>query len=160
MKKWQSIGACYINISGRSFDQNDFTEFTLNTLDKHKISADKLCFEMTETAAVSNLSNIYNFMTELRKRGSSFTLDNFGSGLASFSYLKQIPVEYLKIDGAFIKNLTRDPIDYAMVKAIRNIGRAPGKGMIAVCVENQESHDLLNKMGIEFLQSYYRTCNK
>lgn len=154
-KAWESIDACHVNISGRSFDQSDFTEFTLNTIKAHNFPANKLCFEITETAAVSNLSDIHDFMNELRNIGSSFALDDFGSGLASFSYLKQIPVEYLKIDGAFVQNMASDEVDTAMVKAICDIGHALDKIMVAEFVEDQAALDLLEKMGVEYLQGYY-----
>lgn len=154
-KEWGAIAACHINLSGRSFDQSDFTEFTLNAIDTHNIAANKFCFEITETAAVSNLSDIYDFMEELRKKGSTFALDDFGSGLASFSYLKQIPVEYLKIDGAFVHNMANNDVDCAMVKAICDIGHALDKIMVAEYVQDEKSRELLNEMGVEFIQGYF-----
>ncbi|MFQ3250962.1 MAG: diguanylate cyclase (GGDEF)-like protein/PAS domain S-box-containing protein [Glaciecola sp.] len=154
-EQWDTFHTCHINISGRSFDQHDFTEFTLKTLESHNIPGEKLCFEITETAAVSNLSDIYDFMEELRKVGCSFALDDFGTGLASFSYLKQIPVECLKIDGTFVKNMAQDEVDCAMVKAICDIGHALNKTLVAEFVQDQRSRVLLDAMGVEFLQGYF-----
>jgi diguanylate cyclase (GGDEF)-like protein/PAS domain S-box-containing protein len=147
--------ACHINISGRSFDHEDFTDFTLSIIKRYKIPANKLCFEITETAAISNLAIVINFMTELRKIGCTFALDDFGAGLSSFAYLKQLPVEYLKIDGAFIKNMALDDTDHAMVKAISDIGQTLGKIMVAEFVEDQQTLECLKKIGIEFAQGYH-----
>jgi diguanylate cyclase (GGDEF)-like protein/PAS domain S-box-containing protein len=147
--------ACHINISGRSFDQEDFTDFTLSIIKRYKIPANKLCFEITETAAISNLAIVMKFMTELRKIGCTFALDDFGAGLSSFAYLKQLPVEYLKIDGAFVKNMASDDTDLAMVRAISDIGQTLGKIMVAEFVEDQQTLECLKKLGIEFAQGYH-----
>jgi diguanylate cyclase (GGDEF)-like protein/PAS domain S-box-containing protein len=147
--------ACHINISGRSFDQDDFADFTLKIIERFKVPADKLCFEITETAAINNLTIVKSFMKKLGEIGCTFALDDFGSGLSSFAYLKQLPVEYLKIDGAFIKNMTTNETDRAMVRAISNIGQTLGKIIIAEFVEDQQTLDSLHKLGIEFAQGYH-----
>jgi diguanylate cyclase (GGDEF)-like protein/PAS domain S-box-containing protein len=149
------LDACHINLSGTSFEHSDFTEFTLNTLNKCGIPAHKICFEITETAAISNLTDAHNFMSTLRQAGSTFALDDFGSGLSSFAYLKQLPVEYLKIDGAFVKNMANDSADQAMVKAITDIGQTLGKIMVAEFVEDQQTLDLLKKIGVQYAQGYH-----
>ena len=95
-----------------------------------------MCFEITETAAIANSSNVVYFMRELKKRGCHFALDDFGSGLSSFMYLKTLPVDYLKIDGQFVENVTRDPVDRSMVEAISQVGNAMGIQTIAERVES------------------------
>lgn len=149
------IGAIHINVSGKSFDHEDFIEFTLETINQYKIPANKLCFEITETAAVSNLAVVRKFMQKLGERGSTFALDDFGAGLSSFAYLKQLPVEYLKIDGAFVKNMADDDTDKAMVRAINDIGKTLGKVMVAEFVEDQPALDFLKNIGVEYGQGFY-----
>ncbi|WP_299082219.1 EAL domain-containing protein [uncultured Paraglaciecola sp.] len=147
--------AYHINISGRSFDHDDFTDFTLRTIKRYKIPAHKLCFEITETAAINNLAVVQTFMTQLREIGCTFALDDFGAGFSSFAYLKQLSVEYLKIDGAFVKNMASDDTDRAMVRAITDIGHTLGKIMVAEFVEDQQTVEWLQKMGIELAQGYH-----
>ena len=149
------LDVCHINISGKSFDQDDFTDFTLKTMARYNIPANKLCFEITETAAVSNLNVVRNFMEKLRELGSSFALDDFGAGLSSFAYLKQFPVQYLKIDGAFVRNMANDKTDKAMVRAISDIGKTLGKIIVAEFVEDEHALKCLQDMGVEFAQGYH-----
>jgi EAL domain-containing protein (putative c-di-GMP-specific phosphodiesterase class I) len=106
-----------------------------------------MCFEITETAAIANLGNVVYFMRELKARGCHFALDDFGSGLSSFMYLKTLPVDYLKIDGQFIENVTRDPVDRSMVEAISQVGRAMGIQTIAERVESAEVLAELGRFG-------------
>ena len=103
-----------------------------------------MCFEITETAAIANLGNVVYFMRELKARGCHFALDDFGSGLSSFMYLKTLPVDYLKIDGQFVENVTRDPVDRSMVEAISQVGKAMGIQTIA---ERVESAEVLAELG-------------
>ena len=114
-----------------------------------------LCFEITETAAIANLGNVVHFMRELKARGCHFALDDFGSGLSSFLYLKTLPVDYLKIDGQFIENVTRDPVDRSMVEAISQVGRAMGIRTIAERVESAEVFAELARLGIGFAQGFH-----
>jgi diguanylate cyclase (GGDEF)-like protein/PAS domain S-box-containing protein len=151
----EEIQAIHINVSGRSFDQKDFIDYTLSLIHQMQIPANKLCFEITETAAVSNISDVYKFMEVLRGEGSTFALDDFGSGLASFSYLRQLPVEYLKIDGSFVQNISNDDVDKAMVAAINKVGHALNKIMVAEFVEDQQAVEILQSMGIEYMQGYH-----
>ena len=117
--------------------------------------ASRLCFEITETAAVTNWSNALYFMKELQQRGCRFALDDFGSGLSSFMYLKTLPVDYLKIDGQFIENVTRDPVDRSMVEAISQVGKAMGIQTIAERVESAEVLAELGRLGIGFAQGFH-----
>ena len=114
-----------------------------------------ICFEITETAAISNLSRVVHFMQSLKALGCKFSLDDFGSGLSSFTYLKNLPVDYLKIDGHFIRNVAEDSVDESMVKAIREVGHAMGIETIAERVETKAVLEKLGSLGIEFAQGYY-----
>jgi EAL domain-containing protein (putative c-di-GMP-specific phosphodiesterase class I) len=114
-----------------------------------------VCFEITETAAIANLPNVVHFMREFKARGCQFSLDDFGSGLSSFMYLKNLPVDYLKIDGQFIQNVTTDPVDRAMVEAITQVGHAMGIKTIAERVESAEVLQCLADIGLEYAQGIY-----
>ncbi len=113
-----------------------------------------ICFEITETAAIGNLKIAVDFILELKSAGCSFSLDDFGSGMSSLSYLKTLPVDYLKIDGVFVKNMVKDNLDRTLVESISDIGRAMGKEIIAEFVENDEIISLLKKIGIDYAQGY------
>ncbi|MDH5436631.1 MAG: EAL domain-containing protein [Gammaproteobacteria bacterium] len=143
-----------INISGLSISQSDFLPFLKNRVRKSGIPGYKLCFELTETAAVSNLENAGKFMTELKNLGCKFALDDFGSGMSSFTYLKHLPVDFLKIDGHFIKNIINDPIDNAMVMAVNQVGHVMGLKTIAEYVEDDDVQRALVDMGIDYIQGY------
>jgi EAL domain-containing protein (putative c-di-GMP-specific phosphodiesterase class I) len=116
------------------------------------IDGKKVCFEITKTATISNLTNAGRFIAVLRKFGCRFALDNFGSGLSSFGYLKPLPVDYLKIDGTFVKDIVDDPIDHAMVKSINVIGHIMNMKTIAEFVENDTIKDLLIEIGVDYAQ--------
>ena len=144
-----------INLSGTSLSEDRFLEYVIDELEKQKLPADAICFEITETAAISNLSRVIHFMQVLKKLGCKFSLDDFGSGLSSFTYLKNLPVDYLKIDGQFIHNVAEDPVDESMVMAINQVGKAMGIKTIAERVESKEVLDKLSELGVEFAQGYY-----
>ncbi len=144
-----------INLSGTSLSEDRFLEYVIDELEKQKLPADAICFEITETAAISNLSRVIHFMQVLKKLGCKFSLDDFGSGLSSFTYLKNLPVDYLKIDGQFIHNVAEDSVDESMVKAINQVGKAMGIETIAERVESKEVLDKLSEIGVEFAQGYY-----
>jgi diguanylate cyclase (GGDEF)-like protein/PAS domain S-box-containing protein len=144
-----------INLSGTSLSEDRFLEYVIDELETQKLPADAICFEITETAAISNLSRVIHFMQVLKKLGCKFSLDDFGSGLSSFTYLKNLPVDYLKIDGQFIHNVAEDSVDESMVKAINQVGKAMGIATIAERVESKEVLDKLSEIGVEFAQGYY-----
>ncbi|HEY7379102.1 MAG TPA: PAS domain S-box protein [Steroidobacteraceae bacterium] len=144
-----------INLSGTSLNDERFLEFLISELAQETPSPGAICFEITETAAVANLANVVYFMRELKNRGCRFSLDDFGSGLSSFMYLKNLPVDYLKIDGQFIENVTRDPIDRSMVEAISQIGRAMQIQTIAERVESPEVLAELARLGVSYAQGFH-----
>jgi diguanylate cyclase (GGDEF)-like protein/PAS domain S-box-containing protein len=144
-----------INLSGNSLNDERFLDFLINELQTHDLSPSAVCFEITETAAIANLANVVHFMRELKLRGCLFSLDDFGSGLSSFMYLKNLPVDYLKIDGQFIQNMTSDHVDRSMVEAIRQIGHAMGIKTIAERVETAEALLCLASIGVDYAQGHY-----
>ena len=143
-----------INLSGLSVSDTDFLNWIISQIEDSKIDPRKLCFEVTETAAISNLGLASEFIVALRSLGCRFALDDFGSGLSSFKYLKSLPVDYLKIDGMFVKDIVDDPIDYAMVKSINDIGHVMGMKTIAEFVENDEIRDMLKVIAVDHAQGY------
>lgn len=144
-----------INLSGTSLNDDRFLEFLINELQTHDLSPGAVCFEITETAAISNLPNVVHFMKEFRARGCKFSLDDFGSGLSSFMYLKNLPVDFLKIDGQFIQNVTSDHVDRSMVEAITQVGHAMGIKTVAERVESAEVLACLAEIGVEYAQGEY-----
>ncbi len=145
---------CAINLSGQTLGNEDFLEFVCNTIREFAIPARRLCFEITETAAITNLSEATHFINRLKELGCRFALDDFGSGLSSFAYLKNLPVDYLKIDGMFVRDILNDPIDLAMVRSINDIGHVMGKKTIAEFVENDEILAKLREIGVDYAQGY------
>jgi diguanylate cyclase (GGDEF)-like protein len=144
-----------INLSGASVGDSRFLHYVVEQIAKSGVAAHLLCFEITETAAISNLLSAVHFMNELSILGCHFALDDFGAGMSSFGYLKHLPVEYLKIDGAFIKNLPQDPVSQEMVIAINDIGHSLGCQTIAEYVENADIVKLLKEYGVDYGQGYF-----
>jgi diguanylate cyclase (GGDEF)-like protein/PAS domain S-box-containing protein len=144
-----------INLSGTSLSEDRFLDDVIKELEEQQLPPGAICFEITETAAISNLSRVVHFMQTLKKLGCKFSLDDFGSGLSSFTYLKNLPVDYLKIDGQFIRNVVDDNVDESMVKAISSVGHAMGIETIAERVETKQVLEKLGALGIEFAQGYY-----
>lgn len=146
--------ACSINLSGFSLGDRRYLEYILQMFEKTAVPFAKVCFEITETAAISNLSDATGFIHRLKSLGCRFSLDDFGSGLSSFAYLKNLPVDYLKIDGMFVRDIIDDPIDLAMVKSINEIGHVMGKKTIAEFVENDAILDRIKALGVDYAQGY------
>jgi diguanylate cyclase (GGDEF)-like protein/PAS domain S-box-containing protein len=144
-----------VNLSGTSLNDERFLEYLIAELSTRELAPGAMCFEITETAAIANLGNVVYFMRELKARGCHFALDDFGSGLSSFMYLKNLPVDYLKIDGQFVENVTRDPVDRSMVEAICQIGKAMGIQTIAERVESAEVLAELGRLGVGFAQGFH-----
>lgn len=143
-----------INLSGQSLSDERFAGFVQRLLDTTTVTASQICFEITETAAIANLSRAREFINQLKARGCRFALDDFGSGLSSFAYLKELPVDYLKIDGSFVRDIIDDPIDAAMVKSINDIGHVMGKKTIAEFVENEAIVAMLKTIGVDYAQGF------
>lgn len=150
-----NISTCAINLSGTSLGDSELLEFIRHNILEQGVAAEKLCFEITETSAIASLENAMFMIDELRKLGCRFSLDDFGSGMASFKYLQQLPVNYLKIDGSFVKDMLKKPNNYAMVEAINHIGHVMGKRTVAEFVGDQATYEALKAMGVDYAQGYY-----
>ncbi|MBT8132954.1 MAG: EAL domain-containing protein [Gammaproteobacteria bacterium] len=143
-----------INLSGMSISNRDFLNFVVSRIKQNKVNPELLCFEITETAAINNLGTAIHFMNVLKKLGCSFALDDFGSGLSSFSYLNSLPVDYLKIDGTFVMDIDKDPMHYAMVKSINEVGQVMGIKTIAEFAASKDIIDCLREVGVDNAQGY------
>lgn len=144
-----------INLSGQSLSEDQFLVFMVNEIHVSGVNPQHLCFEITETAAINNLARAVRFMSSIRKLGCHFALDDFGSGMSSFGYLKSLPVDVLKIDGGFIKRLHENQIDRAMVKAIQEVARLMNMKTVAEFVENAEILAVLREIGVDRAQGYH-----
>jgi len=147
-------GMCTINLSGQSIGEHNLLDYILDLLDKTKVSPSIICFEITESAVISNLASAQEFIKTLKELGCRFALDDFGSGLSSFSYLKNLPVDYLKLDGELILDVAVDSASYAMVAAINNVAHVMGMETIAEHVESDEILLALKKLSIDYVQGY------
>ena len=150
----KQLHTCSINLSGTSWADESLAGFICEMAGRYRVAARSICFEITETAAISNLSKTIAFIRDLKEVGFRFSLDDFGSGVSSFGYLKQLPVDYLKIDGSFVKNIINDKIDHAMVEAINQIGHIMGIQTIAEFVENEEILARITTLGVDYAQGY------
>jgi diguanylate cyclase (GGDEF)-like protein/PAS domain S-box-containing protein len=148
------LGVCAINLSGASLGDDEFLDFVQERFVHHRVPHAAVCFEITETTAVTSLTKAIEFMTALRGCGCRFALDDFGVGVSSFSYLKHLPVDFLKIDGGFVKDLLQDPVDRAMVEAINRIGHLMGKVTIAESVESDATLEALRAIGVDYAQGF------
>ncbi|WP_150305850.1 ammonium transporter [Pseudomonas saliphila] len=148
------LGHYSINLAAASLGEDSFLEFVLETIQRHQVPASCICFEITETSAIANLSRAVIFMQRLKAIGCHFALDDFGSGLSSFAYLKTLPVDILKIDGVFVKDIETDPIAAAMVSSINTIGHEMGLKTVAEYVENEGILERLRELGVDYAQGY------
>ena len=146
---------CCINLSGQTIGNSHFTEFIEQQFRKTPEIAHKICFEITETAAVADLKRAIEFINFIKDFGCKFALDDFGSGMSSFSYLKNLPVDFLKIDGTFVRDMAVDRVDYAMVEAINQVGQVMGIKTIAEFVENADIVTKLNTIDVDFMQGHF-----
>ncbi|MCW3172628.1 putative bifunctional diguanylate cyclase/phosphodiesterase [Shewanella subflava] len=144
-----------INLSGQSLMDDSLADFVEMLRKKHKIKASNITFEITETAAIHNFDVCMKLLRRLKKVGFKFSLDDFGSGLSSFTYLKNMPINYLKIDGSFVKGIANDEVSYAMVKSMNEVGHLMGLKTIAEFVENKQILEKLIEIGVDYAQGYY-----
>jgi diguanylate cyclase (GGDEF)-like protein len=144
----------FINLSGATINDETFLDFVQRQFIEFNIPPEWICFEITESVAITNITNTIPLFTKLRDLGCKFALDDFGSGLSSFGYLKHLPVDFVKIDGGFVQDITSDPIDRAMVEAINKISHVMGLQTIAEFVETKEILEVLRELEVEYAQGY------
>jgi len=143
-----------INLSGQTISSQEMLKYIIARTEQTGAPPERIIFEVTESAAISNIAAATGFMLTLRGRGFRFTLDDFGSGLSSFIYLKKLPVDFLKIDGIFVRDILSDPVDYAMVRSINELGQLLDKQTIAEHVETLAVAAELRDLGIDYMQGY------
>lgn len=148
----RQLGLCNVNVSAQSIAEPGFLAFVCDLLERNRALASKLCFEIT--AAISNLSQARAFIDAVKARGCRMALDDFGSGLSSFGYLRQLPADILKIDGAFVRDMDTDPVSHATVRAISELGRELQMEVVAEWVETAEVAGALTRLGVQGLQGY------
>ncbi|MEQ6434133.1 EAL domain-containing protein [Comamonas sp. w2-DMI] len=149
-----TVDTCAINLSGPSLDDEDLQEFLQTQIRLYGIAPQMLCFEITETSAIANLSNATRLIQSMRALGCRFALDDFGVGMSSLTYLKQLPVDHLKIDGGFVHDMLKDPSSHAMVEMINRIAHILGKQTVAEFVESREIALALRDIGVDYGQGY------
>ncbi|MHB1240018.1 MAG: sensor domain-containing protein [Gammaproteobacteria bacterium] len=145
---------CFVNLSGASLNDRQFPHFLQRKINAHGVPPERLCFEITETVAIQNLKRASHVVHQLKEQGCRFALDDFGSGMSSLSYLKSLPVDYLKIDGSLIRGIAVNSVDKSIVCAIQEIARDMGISTIAEYVENPDIHDVLSRIGVHYGQGY------
>ena len=150
----QDIELISINLSGQSLSSKKFLNYVITLTDESNVPPEKICFEITETSAISNFVSAIKFINTLKGLGCKFALDDFGSGMSSFSYLKNLNVDILKIDGSYVHNIENSDIDQAMVEAVNKIGHAMGMTTIAEYVENAGILKILKDIGVDYAQGY------
>jgi EAL domain-containing protein (putative c-di-GMP-specific phosphodiesterase class I) len=150
----KKVSTCCINLSGQSLSDERFMDFLVNQIQDSGVPTELLCFEITEPAIIANLCQATRLISKLRDMGCRFALDDFGVGLSSFSYLKSLAVDYLKLDGCFVNNMVNDAMDGAMVKAINQIGHTMGIKTIAEFVENAVTLRAISDIGVDYAQGY------
>lgn len=152
--KISSLDCISINLSGTTVGDESFLEFLISKLGTVNIDMRRICFEVTETSAIQSIEKAISFITEVKNMGCQFSLDDFGTGFSSYEYLKRLPVDYLKIDGVFIKNLTSSPDDMAVVKSICEIGHYMNKKIVAEFVETTQIWEMLKTLGVDYVQGF------
>jgi diguanylate cyclase (GGDEF)-like protein len=148
------LSSCAINLSGATLSDDDFIDYVRWQFDLYRVPPGMICFEITETSAIANLSSAKRFIQALKKLGCRFSLDDFGTGMSSFSYLKHLPVDYIKIDGSFVTEMLNSKVDRAMVEAIAHIAKVMGKRTVAEFVESNDILQALREIGVDYGQGY------
>jgi diguanylate cyclase (GGDEF)-like protein len=155
IEHFNGIDGFSINLSGQSINSQDFLDYLQHKLTTCTFQIDKLVFEITETIASENLTFTKKFIKAIKEYGCKFSLDDFGSGYSSYAYLKNMDVDYLKIDGAFVKDIINNPADYAIVKSMNEIAHSLGLKTIAEYVENSEINEVIKEIGVDYGQGYF-----
>jgi diguanylate cyclase (GGDEF)-like protein/PAS domain S-box-containing protein len=150
----QIEGLFSINLSAQSVAEVNFLEYIYRQFDKHKVDPKTICFEITETATISNMATASSFIEDLKKIGCTFALDDFGSGFSSFNYLKNMPIDFLKIDGSFVRDMDKNPVNSAMVEAMNTLGHIIGVKTIAEFVCNSTIKEKLTDLNVDFAQGF------
>jgi diguanylate cyclase (GGDEF)-like protein/PAS domain S-box-containing protein len=148
------LSSCAINLSGATFGDNDFVDYVRRQFEIHRVPPGMICFEITETSAITNLPSAKRFIKALKRLGCRFSLDDFGTGMSSFSYLKHLPVDFIKIDGSFVTEILNSKIDRAMVEMIVHVAKVMGKSTVAEFVESNEILETLREIGVDYAQGY------
>lgn len=148
------IGGFTINLSGPSLNDERLIRYVNEEADRTGVAMQRICFEITETAGIASLSDASDFIHVIKATGCKFSLDDFGSGMSSYAYLKNLPVDFLKIDGAFVQELVADSSDYAVVKSVCEVGHFMGKAVIAEFAQSEETIELLRELGVDYVQGY------
>ena len=150
-----SIRHCSLNLSGATFANMENAEKFIFKIEQSGIAPEKICFELTETATIANLSSASDFMHRVSEIGCRFSIDDFGSGLSSFAYLRKLPIDFLKIDGLLVKDILDDPTDFTLVKAINDMSKSMGKRTVAEFIESPRLLNAVRDIGIDFAQGYH-----
>jgi EAL domain-containing protein (putative c-di-GMP-specific phosphodiesterase class I) len=148
------LSSCAINLSGATFADDDFVEYVRRQFDIYRVPPEMICFEITETSAIADIASAKRFIQALKKLGCRFSLDDFGTGMSSFSYLKHLAVDFIKIDGSFVTEMLNSKMDRAMVEMIVHIAKVMGKRTIAEFVESEEILEALREIGVDYAQGY------
>lgn len=151
---FDELATCSINLSGQSMGNAEFVSYLLDTIESSLVPNHKLCIEITETAAMGNMDRAIELFTKIKSIGCQIALDDFGSGLSSFGYLKKLPVDIVKIDGLFVRDIDTNETDYIMVRSINDLAKQMGKRTVAEFVENGAIIDRLLELGVDYAQGY------
>ncbi|MGH1439598.1 MAG: putative bifunctional diguanylate cyclase/phosphodiesterase [Cellvibrionaceae bacterium] len=154
-EKESTLESVAINLSGNTLSNPNLENFISDCFEKYKIKPEKICFEVTETHMMMNIDSAKNILSKLRKHGCTISLDDFGAGMSSFAYLRDLPVDKIKIDGSFVKNMNDSMVDYTFVESIANVARAMRIKTVAEFVENERIVELLEDMNVDYLQGYH-----
>jgi EAL domain-containing protein (putative c-di-GMP-specific phosphodiesterase class I) len=149
------LPVCMINLSGASVSDPSLADYINSCLQQYSLPGTQVGFELTETAAIGNMASASQLMGRLRELGCPIALDDFGSGMSSFSYLQALPIDFLKIDGSFVRDMSSDKVDRAVVEAIQRIGRVMGLATIAESVENEATLRVLMEIGVDYAQGFH-----
>jgi EAL domain-containing protein (putative c-di-GMP-specific phosphodiesterase class I) len=156
LKKGDSFGIdlCAINLSGTTLSDDKFIDYMHKLLDTYKLPPELICFEITETAAITNITKAMNFISRFKDIGFRFSLDDFGAGLSSYSYLKNLPVDFIKIDGSFVSGIANDPLNRSIVESITQVGHTMGIQIIAEWVDSEGVLKILTEIGVDYAQGF------